>query len=97
MLFKITSCSYIRTGFLYRTLRLTEVYCILLHPSPKFFQSMTKSREDLLVQAFGCLRSPHHSLFHCFFHFLYDLFYESVLVQLKLCMYCYVLVIVIQD
>ena len=59
---------------------------------------MTKSREDLLVQAFGCLRSPHHSLFHCFFfHFLYDLFYESVRVQLKLCMYCYVMVIVIQD
>ena len=70
-------------------LKLTEVYCILLHPSSKLFQSMTKSWEDLLVQAFGFLRSPHHSLFHCFFHFLYDLFYESVLVQLKLCMNCY--------
>ena len=70
-------------------LKLTEVYCILLHPSPKLFQSMTKSREDLLVQAFRCLQSPRHSLFHCFSHFLYYLFYESVLVQLKLCMYCY--------
>ena len=41
-------------------LKLTEVYCILLHPSSKLFQSMTKSREDLLVQAFGCSRSSHH-------------------------------------
>ena len=52
-------------------LKLTEVYCILLHLSPKLFQSMTKSREDLLVQAFGFLRSPHHSLFHCSSLFLY--------------------------
>ena len=72
---------HIRRDFLSRTLKLTEV----LPLSPKLFQSMTKSREDLLVQAFGFLRSPHHSLSH----FLYYLFYESVLVQGKMCMYCY--------
>ena len=75
--------------FFLAPLKLTEVYCILLHPNPKLFQSMTKSREDLLVQAFDCMRSPLHSLFHCFSHFFYYLFYESFLVQLKLCMYCY--------
>ena len=40
---------------------------------------MTKSREDLLVQAFGCLRLLTTHCLTVFFHFLYDLFYESVL------------------
>ena len=64
-------------------LKLTEVYCILLHPSSKLFQSMTKSWEDLLVQAFGFLRSPHHSVFHCFLTFFITYFMKMFLFNLN--------------
>ena len=66
-------------------LKLTEVYCIFLHPSSKLFQSMRASLYKPLAVC-GLLITH---CFTCFSHFLYYLFYESVLVQLKLCMYCY--------
>ena len=89
----------------------------MLPNSPKLFQSMTISWGNLLVQAFGFLRSPHHFAFvadalnllyrdyinglnECLDRlqrrlltvliplcYLFCLFYNSVLVQLKL--YCF--------